>query len=71
MQNQNLQEARAALERAVQLDPKSQTALYSLAMLYEKLKMSPEARSAWERFLSLSPSAEMAELARRHVERLQ
>ncbi|MBL0057901.1 MAG: tetratricopeptide repeat protein [Elusimicrobia bacterium] len=71
LQNQNLQEARGALERAVQLDPNSQTAFYSLAMLYEKLKMGPEARSAWQRFLSLSPSAEMAELARRHVERLQ
>lgn len=62
--------AQTALERAVAIDPKAQTALYSLAMLYEKQKRFPEARDTWQKFLNLSPSAELSEMARRHLDRL-
>lgn len=70
LQAQRFDVAQTALERAVALDPKAQTALYSLAMLYEKLKRFPEARYAWQRFLNLTPSTELSDMARRHLERL-
>lgn len=70
LQAQRFDVAQPALERAVMLDPKAQTALYSLAMLYEKQKRFPEARYAWQRFLNLSPSTDLADMARRHLERL-
>lgn len=70
LQAQRFDVAQAALERAVAIDPKAQTALYSLAMLYEKIKRYPEARDTWQKFLNLSPSAELSALARRHLDRL-
>lgn len=70
MEAQRYDVARTALERAVVLDPKSQTALYSLAMLYEKTKSYADARYAWQRFLNLSPSPDLSDMARRHLDRL-
>lgn len=59
------------LIEAVKLKPSSAPARYSLAMLYEKNKMYSEAILEWQSFLTLTPSKELKNLARKHIEKLK
>lgn len=63
-------EAIAALSRAVDLDPKSATTLYHLALAYEKQGDRREAREAMTRYLQLDPSSERSADVRRRMQAL-
>ena len=58
----------AALEKAVAQDPQSADAHFYLAVTFEKMGLSQEARPHWRSYRQLAPQGEWIELAREFSE---
>jgi tetratricopeptide (TPR) repeat protein len=61
-------QAKSALERALVLNPKSQSAVFHLAQLYERRGDQAASRSAYLKAIELDPSTNLARRARERVE---
>ena len=60
------------LSQALQLDPKSEVALFNRALVYERIGSLPLAMDDWQRYLKLDPASEWAtKVARLHLDRLK
>ena len=65
-----LPEALAAADAALRIDPRSAEALFNRALILEKLGLSSEARSAWQRYLAVDATSEWAREARARLAEL-
>jgi CHAT domain-containing protein len=59
------------LTRALQLNDSLLDARFNRALLYEEMKLTPQALADWEKYLSLDQSSPWADEARRKVEELR
>ncbi len=60
------------LSQALELEPKSEVALFNRALVYERIGSLPLAMDDWQRYLKLDPSSEWAtKVARLHLDRLK
>jgi tetratricopeptide (TPR) repeat protein len=66
----NLKEALREFEAALDLAPRYKEAQYALALTYEDLGRTGDARAAWERYLELDPDSAWSEEARLHLDNL-
>lgn len=60
-------EAQAAFENAVRLDPRRAIAHYMLGLIYEKKGMRDKALAAWKACLESAQDPHMKETAERHI----
>lgn len=65
-----LPQALAAVERAVQADPRLAEALFNRALILQQMELHDAARKAWQRYLEVEPGGEWSVEARRHLRRL-
>jgi CHAT domain-containing protein len=65
-----LADALAAVDRALDLDPKFPEALFNRALIVEKLGLRDDARGAWEQYLANDSTTAWATEAREHTGRL-
>ncbi len=65
------EQALANFQAALQQNPQDKEAQYNLAMLYQTLKQSDEAKKAWQRYLQLDPNSDWSTIARLHLKSLQ
>lgn len=63
-----LDEANSALERALALQPDSQSAYYHLAQLYKKRGDESAVRNAYEKTIELGPRTYFADRAREYLQ---
>jgi tetratricopeptide (TPR) repeat protein len=63
--------AKSAFERALAVDPNYHKALFSLAVVYEKLGEVDRARELWLEYLERSPDGEWSEEARARLKSLE
>ena len=59
------------LNKTKELEPKSMTAHYVLAMLYEKTGNQKKAIDSWKKVLVLSRNNELKKLAEKHISQLE
>ena len=62
--------ALAAVDRAIQLDPRSAEAHFNRALILERLGTRDAARKAWQRYLELDPASDWSNEAREHLRAL-
>lgn len=67
---QDIARALGAAERALQQSPKHSEALFNRALAIERLKLRPQAVSAWQAYLVIDTVSPWADDARAHVARL-
>jgi len=60
--------AASFFEKALELDPRNQKALYSLANTYYKLKKVKEAVAKWRACIKVNPQDAVADKARRKIQ---
>lgn len=60
-------EALAASDAALAIDPQLPEALFNRALILESLHLDDRARAAWERYLAVDPSSPWAKEARYHL----
>jgi tetratricopeptide (TPR) repeat protein len=60
-----------SLNNVLSTNPNNLVALFNRAVVYERLKMFPEASADWQRYLQIDPSAEWTGEAKRHVDEMR
>jgi tetratricopeptide (TPR) repeat protein len=64
-------DAKTALVKALELDPKNADAHFNLGVLFADANLFGEARVEWEKVLQLAPDSPAGGLARENLERIQ
>jgi CHAT domain-containing protein len=59
------------LNRALELDDSLLDAHFNRALLYEQMRLSPQALAEWEKYVLLDPNSPWAEEARRRIEEIR
>lgn len=65
-----LPEALVSIDRALRLDAQRPESLFNRALILERLGLTQQARTAWERYLAADPSSPWAVEARTHLRAL-
>lgn len=61
----------AHLSRALELDDSLLDARFNRALLYEAMKLTPQALADWEKYLTLDPNSRWTDEARRRIEEIR
>jgi cytochrome c-type biogenesis protein CcmH/NrfG len=64
----NQQQAEAALQQIAQEDPRNQTALYDLAIIYFSSNLRDKARATWQQVAAIDPGTSLGQMAQQFVE---
>lgn len=66
----NIDNAEQVLVKAISIKPDLLAAHYTLALIYEKKQMWPQAKSEWDKLLNCKDK-NLAEIARKHVYQIE
>jgi len=59
------------LDRALQLNPSLPEALFNRALVYEQMRLLPQAKDAWRQYLQIDSTSPWAKEAERHLKELE
>jgi tetratricopeptide (TPR) repeat protein len=68
---QYLNEAAQYLDRALQLNPSLPEALFNRAVVYQRLRLMPQAKDAWRKYLEVDSTSPWAKEADRNLKELE
>ena len=68
---QYLREAGQYLDRALQLNPSLPEALFNRALMYQRLRLPPQAKDAWRKYLEIDSTSPWAKEADRNLKDLE
>jgi cytochrome c-type biogenesis protein CcmH/NrfG len=65
-----INDAQKAFEKVTSLNPQLQDAYYMLGLIYESKHMTPEAKKAWEQYLTAETNPDRRAIAEKHIHHL-
>ena len=64
----NQQQAEATLQQIAQEDPRNQTALYDLAIIYFSSNLRDQAKATWQQVAAIDPGTMLGQMAQQFVD---